>query len=496
MANKNRERHRIDPQTLDPETRRRIKRRREQRRRERRRRALILRSICAAVMILLIAGIVTGISAAVKSSKEKQAAKEEEARQEQLLQEEKKNTRVQKIAEAKALAEQYDYEAAIETIKSIDNAMQDPDLVTILADYEEARSNLKAIPASKITHLMVRTLIADPQLVFTEQKDTVAAQNSLTVDEFQKMLQQLYDNGYVLVSIHDMVSVNDDGEMGSTSVYLPEGKKPFILSQEDVCYDTSLAGKGYATKMILQDGKIVSQYQQADGTVITGAYDVVPIVDAFIEEHPDFSYRGARGLLGFSGEYGILGYQTSPADTVSSETSSETSTNEEQETNEETSVNNMQLSASNTQEIANVKPVIEALKAEGWEFASSSYSHISYAENFEQTKADADNWETYVESVIGETDVLFFPYGTDIADYTGYDDKNETYVYLKNKGFKFFCNIDSSQYWVQIATDYVRQGRRSIDGLRLYQDSTGETDRLSDLFDASLIYDASRPDFS
>ncbi len=492
MADKNRERHRIDPQTLDPETRRRIERRRAQRRRERRRRALILRTVCVLMMVLLIVGIVVGISTAVRSSKEKQAEKEQKAKQEQQQAEEQKNTREQKIAEARALAEQYDYEAAIENIKSIDNAMQDADLVTMLADFEEARSNLKAIPASKITHLMVRTLIADPGLVFTEQGDPAAAQNSLTVDEFQKMLQQLYDNGYVLVSIHDMVSVNDDGEFGSSSVYLPEGKKPFILSQEDVCYNTSLAGKGYATKMILENGKPVSQYQQADGTVVTGAYDVVPIVDAFLEEHPDFSYRGARGLLGFSGENGILGYQTSPADTASSGNLSD----EKQDTEENTSSDSGKPAALNTQEIENVKPVLEALKAEGWEFASSSYSHVSYGESFEQTKTDADNWEAYVGSVIGETDVLFFPYGTDIADYTGYDEENETYVYLKEKGFKFFCNIDSSQYWVQIATDYVRQGRRSIDGLRLYQDAREGTDRLSDLFDASLIYDASRPDLS
>ena len=231
--------------------------------------------------------------------------------------------------------------------------------------------------------------------------------------------------------------------------------------------------------------------------MVTGAYDVVPIVDEFIEEHPDFSYRGARGLLGFSGENGILGYQTSPADTASADsgTSSDEDTAQDSgtETGDGASAQTLQLSAENTQEIENVKPVLEALRAEGWEFASSGYSRVSYGEDLAQMKEDADKWETYVESVIGETDVLLFPYGTDIAAYTGYDEENENYVYLRDKGFRFFCNIDSSQYWVQVATDYVRQGRRSIDGLRLYQDVQEGADRLSDLFDASLVYDASRP---
>lgn len=497
MADRNQKRRRIDPQQLDPETRRRIERRRAERRRRRRRNALILRGVCALVLILLVVGIVVGISTAVRNSREKQEAQAQQEREERQLQEEQQRSREQKIAQAEVMAQQYDYDGAIESIRSIEGAMEDADLVTMLADYEEAKSNLKTIPANKITHLSVRTLIADPELVFTQEQDTVAAQNRLTVDEFKKILQQLYNNGYVLVSIHDLVSESEEGEFSSASVYLHEGKKPFILSQEDVCYDTSLAGQGYAVKLILEDGKLVNQYQQADGTVVTGAYDVVPIVDEFIEEHPDFSYRGARGLLGFSGENGILGYQTSPADTASADSGTSSDENTAQDSGTETgdgaSAQTLQLSAENTQEIENVKPVLEALRAEGWEFASSGYSRVSYGEDLAQMKEDADKWETYVESVIGETDVLLFPYGTDIAAYTGYDEENENYVYLRDKGFRFFCNIDSSQCWVQVATDYVRQGRRSIDGLRLYQDVQEGADRLSDLFDASLVYDASRP---
>lgn len=33
-------------------------------------------------------------------------------------------------------------------------------------------------------------------------------------------------------------------------------------------------------------------------------------VEAFIQEHPDFSNNGARGILGLTGYNGILGYRT------------------------------------------------------------------------------------------------------------------------------------------------------------------------------------------
>ena len=33
-----------------------------------------------------------------------------------------------------------------------------------------------------------------------------------------------------------------------------------------------------------------------DGTVSAGSYDLVPILNDFIDEHPDFSYKGAKAI--------------------------------------------------------------------------------------------------------------------------------------------------------------------------------------------------------
>ena len=59
---------------------------------------------------------------------------------------------------------------------------------------------------------------------------------------------------------------------------------------------------GFATKLVVgEDGKVTCEYKNDDGTLSYGAYDMVPIVDAFIEQHPDFSYRGAKGILALTG---------------------------------------------------------------------------------------------------------------------------------------------------------------------------------------------------
>ena len=59
-----------------------------------------------------------------------------------------------------------------------------------------------------------------------------------------------------------------------------------------------------------EDGKIRNEYVNDDGSVSVGDYDMVPLIDRFVEEHPDFSYRGAKGIVALTGYNGILGYRT------------------------------------------------------------------------------------------------------------------------------------------------------------------------------------------
>ena len=88
---------------------------------------------------------------------------------------------------------------------------------------------------------------------------------------------------------------------------LPEGKIPFVLSEDDVSYYHYMDGDGFATKLVIDDnGDIKCEYKKADGTVVTGDYDVVPILDSFIKEHPDFpimeeGYPGNDRIIWCSG---------------------------------------------------------------------------------------------------------------------------------------------------------------------------------------------------
>ena len=89
---------------------------------------------------------------------------------------------------------------------------------------------------------------------------------------------------------------------------------------------------------------------------------MVPCVEAFIQEHPDFSNNGARGILGLTGYNGILGYRTDDALATSTD-------------NRYAAKYGVFDTAAEKEAAA---PVIEALKSAGWEFACNGYDGTTY----------------------------------------------------------------------------------------------------------------------
>lgn len=226
-------------------------------------------------------------------------------------------TKAQIMAEADALAQTYDYDGAIEKLQSVEGAATDADIITKVAEYTSTRDACVRVNVNEVTHIFYHSLVVDPQKAFYQDNAQTAGfcQWMTTVDEFNAITQQMYDRGYVMVSINDLVkkTVDDDGTVHyeEGDIYLPEGKKAFVLSLDDLSYYHSYDGRGIASKMVVgDDGKPTCEYIQDDGTVVTGAYDCIPLMDQFIEAHPDAVYHNARGTVALTGYDGILGYRT------------------------------------------------------------------------------------------------------------------------------------------------------------------------------------------
>lgn len=384
--------------------------------------------------------------------------------------------------QADLLAAMYDYDAAMELIASYDGYENVSTLTDAFLTYEAGKQ--ACVPwedNTKISHVFFHSLIADTSLALGPDSGTRDGYNRYmtTIEEFEKILQQMYDKGYVLVGIHDMAEsvVQADGteKMVMKEILLPEGRIPFVMSQDDVNYYDYMDGEGFATKIVIgEDGKPTCEYIQKDGTVVTGDYDLVPVLDRFVEEHPDFSYRGAKAILAITGYEGTLGYETAPYRYDEVKHLAGLSSEEKKTMLEE--------------ERAACREVVAALKADGYEFASHSYGHGNMQTNtVEKFKYDMNRWLDEVGSLLGDTDIFIYPFGADICDWRGY--QGEKYEYAAANGFRYFCNVDSAQYWVQMKDNYLRQGRINFDGERMMKDP----EKLSCFFDVESVLDLTRP---
>lgn len=374
------------------------------------------------------------------------------------------------LEEANRLALGYDYDKAIELLQSDPTYAAAPEVTEAIASYEATKSTLVRYNPQEVTHVFFHSLVIDTAKAFDgDSKETGYNQMMTTKSEFLKILQSMYDRGYVLVRIHDVAyeTTDENGNPKFTygDIMLPEGKRAFVMSQDDVCYYEYMDGDGFASRMIIgEDGYPTLEMKMDDGSVWVGDYDLVPILEKFVQEHPDFSYRGARAIIAFTGYNGILGYRTDAS-------YKDTNPNYEEDRRK-------------------AAEVAQCLRDHGWELASHSWGHRQMGNiTMEHLKTDSLKWESNVESLIGDTDILLYPFGNDIGSWKPYTDENERFTFLKSLGFRYFCNVDGAQYWMQLGQDHYRQGRRNLDGYRMYN----YPDTVSDLFDAAEVFDPARP---
>ncbi len=234
------------------------------------------------------------------------------------------------------------------------------------------------------------------------------------------------------------------------------------------------------------DGKPTCEYIQDDGTVVTGAYDCIPLMDQFIEAHPDAVYHNARGTVALTGYDGILGYRTD----------GDYKTREDL-TDDQVAWLDAHPDFDWDKECEEAKKkVADAIKADGWTFASHTWGHIRVGDKpIETIQADTEKWLTYVAPLIGGSDIIIFAHGQDLSDWHDYTMDNEKFALLKESGLQHLLQ----RRFLPVFRSGKRQlpaygTKKNLDGYRLYQNLYGGgEDRTSDLFDSASVIDPQRP---
>ena len=364
------------------------------------------------------------------------------------------------LEQAEVLAAGYQYEEAVASLQNITGEMaQDSRIADAIARYEEAAGSLSAYEGD-IAHLCFPGLIEDTMRAFDgDDLSYTYSGTMVTTSEFKKILQSLYDNGYILVDIHDIAREETDGRgvttMEKQELLLPEGKKPVIISQDNLNYASVKNGDGIATRLALDEtGKVKAVYTDDGGHDLTGDYDLIPILDSFVEEHPDFSLRGAKGIVSVSGSEGVFGYKVADTGVTSNE-----------------------------ENRATVTKIAESLKKNGWSIACAGYTH-SYMDSMslDALTADIDQWMEEVGSLTGAVDILFYPYGAAVAE------PSDQLDYLLENGLIYLCSLWGDTDYMELRDGYLYQTRRFIDGYAL----ENAPDYFTSFFNVAQILDTDR----
>lgn len=393
--------------------------------------------IAAAVLLLVI----VLICVSCVSSNQK---KEDFLRESLAAEQEEADKAAQRRAEAeacmekaKAIAATYDFQAAIDVLNSFGNDIFDyDDMLQLRDDYKYTMENMVEYTPEQVVHLSVQVLIEDPTRAFADANYGGGyKRNFITTQEFSNMLTELYNNGYVLVDMDDLVDqVSGDGfaVYSPKTITLPQGKKPLMLTETQVNYYSYMVdpdgdgvadqnGAGFASRLILESGQLKNEMVNGQGQTITGNFDVVPILEDFLKTHPDFSYHGARPILAITGYNGIFGYRNDS--------------------------------------LSEAAPIVEALKEKGYTIAYYTFGNSDYkASTVSEIRSELKKWQERIEPITGKTELMVYARNTDIeapGTYSG--DKFDT---LQEAGFRYYFGFcTDGKPWFVAESNYIRQGR-------------------------------------
>jgi hypothetical protein len=299
-----------------------------------------------------------------------------------------------------------------------------------------------------VEHIFFHTLVIHPKLAFTD--DTIGQgfrEWFVTVGEFRKILRQLYANGWTLVDINRAAR----GE-----ARIPPGRKPLVISEDDVNYYDNTHSHGLGWKLALdKHGNVMVEEHDQSGIHLTD-HDLVPMIDEFVARHPLFSADGAKGVLAVTGFEGVLGERV-----------------------------NDRTAPDWAATVKRAKALAARLRATGWTFASHSYAHDDETKiSVARLVHDSTEWKTEDEPIVGHTDVYVYPYGA------GFPLDSPQINVLRDFGFQILCDIDVVPR-LTVANGVIVMTRRHIDGVAFEDQRTA----LAQFFNVATVEDlAARAD--
>ncbi len=368
------------------------------------------------------------------------------------------------LEDAEEKATLYDYEGALAILQDASDELRErDDIQNAIQAYTNVQNSLVSWTADKVPNLSFHVLIADMEAALADKTYGTKGngrynKNFVTVGEFSAILQQLYDNGYVLVDLDDLFEYDEETQSyKEKALLLPPNKKPVMLTETHCNYYNYMSSShAFATKLCYGKDGFYNEMTTASGETVTGAFDVVPLLEGFIAANPTFSYRGARAILAFTGYDGIFGYRINSAD--------ENKARAKEPSDSTANATDPSETQTLTQEQSDAAALVKALREAGYTIACNTYRNIDYGNLVaSDIRSDISKWTKEITPILGRTDILVFAQEGGIgSDYPN----NDKFKVLCENGFRFFLS-NSSTLFREVGSNYVRYNRLMVTGSNL-----------------------------
>ncbi len=372
------------------------------------------------------------------------------------------NRRAKLLDECELLVKGYFYDEAVEKLQGC-GELENPATQSMLAEVKSLKAALVPYTDEQLYHVFYHSLIIDTSKAFDgDAMESGYNMYMTTVSEFEKMLPLFLQNNFILYDITQLVEFKD-GKAMRKEILLPPGKKPLVISIDDVNYYDYMKPDGFADRLdVDKDGNVVTVVLDENGKdTITYDGDVMPILDAFVKEHPEFSWRGHKGIVAVTGYQGAFGYRITDLEDYDD--------------------------AKQKWMLAKVEEVAAALRNSGWLIASHSYTHNQYWNNktmtMEQLKYDTGRWLGEIMPYVGGTDILISPFGVSFSQ------TDERFRYIVDNGFQIYCPVSSLMHTSWQNDNFIME-RLNLDGITMLKNP----ERVKKFFfDPALVLDPARP---
>ncbi|MFQ9801315.1 MAG: hypothetical protein ACLR23_23140 [Clostridia bacterium] len=306
-------------------------------------------------------------------------------------------------------------------------------------EYEAFQTELVEY-TGPVEHVFTHCLVAFPELCYSSPSMTKSLDTDcVTPHEFALILENLYEKGYILIDINLLLDESGEGDRVA-KLMLPKGKKPLVLSVDDVVYDARKMHTGMVDKLVVDDrGRVLSYTKTAAGDEIYSyENEVFPSSTKLCQRStPDAGFPGGAG---HAMPYGIPGDLRVP---------------------------DANRRAGGDRQGSGEKRArcgwLRQLKEEGWNFASHGYGHY-HMDQIEYSKVEYDtaSWQAEVASLVGPTKVMVCgPMAV-----SGLSGPARSTNCCMTRGFRIFCGVGAKPYLALGAGrtgESLKTGRRWTD---------------------------------